>query len=119
MSEFGAPLHIAILLGEQSIVEALVEDRGEDADCYCTQRLFTGVNQPLDRLIGRDTGLPAMGIAILMKKHAIINLLDGLGGFREVRCGKTMGSCDLVDQLPSPFTTQRVSAIRVIACDLG
>ena len=34
-SEFGAPLHIAILLGKKSIVEALVKDKAEAADCTC------------------------------------------------------------------------------------
>ena len=34
-SEFGAPLHIAILLGKMSIVEALVKDKAEVADCTC------------------------------------------------------------------------------------
>ena len=34
-SEFGAPLHIAILLNKKNIVEALVKDKAEEADDRC------------------------------------------------------------------------------------
>ena len=43
-SEFGLPLHIAVMLGKQSIVGALVENQAEAADGSCMSCLSHPVN---------------------------------------------------------------------------
>lgn len=59
-SKFGAPLHIAILLSKTSIIEALVQDAAEAADCQWMH-----------------TQLKAVDIAVLMGKYNIRNILEG------------------------------------------
>ena len=76
---------MAILLGKKSIVEALVEDEAEAADCECKQFLFSRVNHFHDALIGRDMGLKAMDIAALKNMGGIFDILDRKG-LKAVRC---------------------------------
>jgi hypothetical protein len=45
-SDFGLPLHIAVMLGKESIVKALVENQAQEADGECMSCLFHPVNQP-------------------------------------------------------------------------
>jgi len=99
---FGAPLHMAILLGKRSIVEVLVKNGGEAANCTCGQYLFSLVNHFLDMLIGRDTGLNAVDIAVEMRMEEIYDIL-ARNGLRGVRWGRTMTCIWLMNSsLPSP-----------------
>ena len=78
--------------------------------------MFSSVNHFFDILIGRDTGLNAVDIAVEMRMEEIENILmrNGLTG---VRCGRTR-ICDLADEFSSPFTFQRVSDLEFVACNL-
>ena len=116
-SEFGAPLHVAILLDKKEIVEELVKEGVREADCHCAQHLFNQLNQPPDSLIGKGRPVWAMDIAELMDKEGILNLLARATG-REVRCGRTT-RCDKADGWPSPFSLQYVSDVQFVACNPG
>ena len=89
-SEFGAPLHIAILLDKKNIVEALVKDKAEEADDRCERCLVSLENQSLDTLIGMNMDLKAVDIADLMDQNkdqkGILDILREKG-LKEVRCG--------------------------------
>ena len=84
---------MAILLNNKSIVEAVVKNGAEEADCQCKQYLFRLVNHLIDTLIGRNTSLKAMDIAIVMRMQKIYDILSEkrLTG---VRFGRTT-TCDL------------------------
>jgi hypothetical protein len=108
---------VAILLGKKEIVGELVKDGAREADCNCAQHLFSRVNRPSDRLIGRGKGVWAMNIADVMNEEEITDLLKRttLG---KVRCGRTT-KCEKADKWPSPFTFQLVSDARFVACNQG
>lgn len=107
---------MAILLDKRSIVEVLVKNGAEAADCTCKKCLLSLVNHFLDISIGRDMQVKAVDIAFKMGRREIYDILteNGLTG---VRYGRTT-TCDLADEYPSPFTFQLVSDLGFVVCDL-
>ena len=74
------------------------------------------VNHFLDTLIGRDTSLKAVDIAVVMQKREIFDILSK-NGLTGVRFGRTM-TWDSADEFPSFFTSQEVSDLGFVPCDL-
>ena len=93
---------MAILMDKKSIVEVLVKNGGEAADCTCEQCLFSPVNHFLNMIIGRNTELKAVDIAAKMQMWEIHDILTG-NGLTAVRYCRTM-TCDVgqvADEFPS------------------